>query len=154
MKTLILAALAATTIGSAAHAQGYYGDQTRYAPAYGYTTQVAYGDADRMYSRVVRHIDHGLRDGTIERYRAADYRRQADLIRQHAWYSRQRGVYDPGEVASRYNTLLARVDNDGRDQRYGYNGDRDGQYGYNRDGERDRNWDNRDTYRDPSYPRW
>ena len=152
--SLIAGAVFAAGVPAAAQYAPYYGNGTavRYDDNGGWSGEVrGYDDFSRLYGRIQRRIEHGLRDGSYTRRQADLYRGQARNIRIRADIEQRRGTFDPRETSLLLNRLLDRMQvahERGHDQ--------NGQYGYARPGAggydprlADRNGDGRpDGYRD------
>ena len=151
MTLLAGAMLAASLPAAAQYSPAYGGPAVRHDDNASWSGDVrGYDDFGRLYARIQRRIDHGLRDGSYTRRQADLYRIQARNIRVRADIQQRRGTFDPRETSLLLNRLLdrmqvARVRGREQNEQYGYRGD-DRRYDPRF---QDRNGDGRpDGYRD------
>jgi hypothetical protein len=135
MKKLLITLMAATAVagGIPAAASAHPGEEAEYADNDWNNGGATYADFNEEYRHIWAGIQHGLTDGSYNRYEANAFYRQMQTIRYRAYYQQQRGYYDPEATQAQLERLHEQMHNAherGHDRQDYYYGNRYSQNGY------------------------
>ena len=153
MKKMLITLMTTAVVaaGIPAVASAHPGEDAEYAVGDWNNGGATYADFTREYQHIIAGIEHGVGDGSYNRYEANNFYRQMQRIRYRAYYQQQRGYYNPEETQDQLQRLheqMHATHERGHERQDYYSG------GYNRsyNGEAYRGYDqyNR-AYRDDRY---
>ena len=102
---ITLMATAAVAVGIPAAAGAHPGVEVEASDNDWNNGGATYADFTQEYQHIWAGIQHGLSDGSYNRYEANSFYRQMQQIRYRAYYQQQSGYYNPEETQAQLERL-------------------------------------------------